>query len=267
MAPLSRPPMTTCQFFGWQYPLYTGKYLAIIVATLLAVKIDITSYFFKAAYLVLAAGAAAEYSGKLVTGQGFVTKYVGAPRSCAKCVKESLLPAVGDYYECFEKKALSIIYVEDPVKTAKAAFVAYILSFVTSIVSVYTLIWAGVVFMFGFPPIYQSNQDEIDAAVAHAKKAACAKLHELKAEVETKACPLVKQIVEKSGPLGAFIQSKIPIRTAGSTVGETPVVSTSAAEPSTAFSSGASKFPEVPATELKSTVTEVEEKAPVAESL
>lgn len=266
MSSLGRPPMTTCQFFGWQYPLYTGKYLALIVAVLLAVKINFATYFFNVAYLAFLAAAAGEYSGNLLTGQGFVTKYLGAPQSYADCFRAHALPVIGDAFEALEKTVTSIIYVDSLEKTLKAAGVAYILHKVTAFVSVYTLIWCGVVFMFSFPPFYQTYQDEIDAAVAQYTKVITAQVQQRAACAKSKLCPLVSQLIEKTGPVGAFLQSKIPVRTAGSTVGESEV-KTSADESSAAFTSGSSKFPEVPATELKSTVTEVEEKAPVAESL
>lgn len=257
--------MTTCQFFGWQYPLYTGKYLAFIVSVLLAVKVNFATYFFNVAYLALLAAAAAEYSGQLLAGQGFVTKYLGAPQSHAKCFRESVLPAVADTFECMEKRITDIVYVTDLEKTLKAAGVAYILHKITAFVSVYAMIWAGVVFMFSFPPFYQTYQDEIDAAVAKYTNCAKAQIQAKAACAKSKLCPLVSQLLEKTGPVGAFIQSKFPTRTAGSTVGESPVDKT--AEPATGFTSGASKFPEVAATEVPASVTEVEEKAPLAESL
>ncbi|WPK26003.1 hypothetical protein PUMCH_003346 [Australozyma saopauloensis] len=274
MAPLARPPMTTCQFFGWQYPLYTGKYLAVIVSVLLALKFNLATYFFNLAYVSLLAAAAAEYSGQLLTGQGFVTKYLGAPQSYATCVKESVLPALGDLYATAEKRIIDIVYVADLEKTLKAAGVAYILHKVTAFVSVYALIWTGVVFMFSFPPFYQTYQDEIDAAVAKYSKVVSSAVHEKVACAKTKLGPMIDQLIEKTGPVGAFIQSKFPTRTAGSTVGESPASahtkadassSAAASEPATAFTSGAAKFPEVPATELKSTVADVEEKSPVVE--
>lgn len=266
MSSLGRPPMTTCQFFGWQYPLYTGKFLALIVAALLAVKINFATYFFNIAYLTLLAAAAGEYSGNLLTGQGFVTKYLGAPQSYADCFRAHALPVIGNAFETLEKTVTSLIYVNSLEKTLKAAGVAYILHKVTAFVSVYALIWAGVVFMFSFPPFYQTYQDEIDAAVAQYSKIITAQIKEGAAAAKAKICPIVSPLIEKTGPIGAFLQSKFPVRTAGSTVGEADVTK-SAAEPSAAFTSGASKFPEVPSTEVKSTVTEVEEKAPVAESL
>lgn len=217
------------------------------------------------AYLALLGAAAAEYSGQLLAGQGFVTKYLGAPQSYAKCVRESLLPAIADTYECMEGRITAIVYVNDLEKTLKAAGIAYILHKVTAFISVYAMIWGGVIFMFSFPPFYQTYQDEIDAAFAKYSQCAKAQIQAKTACAKSKLCPLVSQLIEKTGPVGAFIQSKFPTRTAGSTVGESPAEKS--AEPTTAFTSGASKFPEVPSTEVKASVTEVDEKAPVAESL
>lgn len=64
-------------------------------------------------------------------------------------------------------------------------------------------------------------------------------------------------MIEKSGPVGAFVKSKIPTRTAGSTVGDdrSATFGTKAdsvtVEPVAAKSTGASTFPEVPTGSIK----------------
>ncbi|RKP31277.1 hypothetical protein METBISCDRAFT_14480 [Metschnikowia bicuspidata] len=251
--------MNLCQFFGWQYPLVTAKYLALIVTALLAVKVNLATYFFNLVYLGLLAAAAAEYAGQFLTGEGFVTKYFGAPQSCATCVRESLLPALADTYECLERKVLSIVFVNDLEKTLKVAGIAFILHKITAYISLYALIWIGVAFIFSVPPLYQAYQNEVDAAFSKYTKVAKAQIQEKVGCAKSKLCPLVQQLIEKTGPVGAFVKLKIPTRTAGSTVGHSSIPKT-ISEPTTGFTSGASKFPEVPATEIKSSVTEVEEK-------
>lgn len=59
---------------------------------------------------------------------------------------------------------------------------------------------------------------------------------------QDKVSPHIDALVKKTGPVGSFISSKIPVRTAGSTVGEEI-----ATEPeASATTTGASKFPEIP---------------------
>lgn len=236
----------------------------LIVSALVAVKINVATYFFNFVYLALLAAAAAEYSGQLLSGQGFVTKYLGDPQCYSKYVKDTLLPAIGNTFDCFEKKTIDIVYVKDLEKTLKAAGVAYILHKITAYFSVYALVWVGVIFMFSVPPFYQAHQGEIDATFARFKTCAAAQAKQLATCAKCKLGPWLDQVIEKTGPVGNFIQSKFPTRTAGSTVCGARADKT-AAEPSSGISSGASKFPDTPVTELKSAVKEVNEDAPIAE--
>lgn len=250
--------MNLCQLFGWQDPLVTAEYLALIVTALLAVKVNLATYFFNLVYLGLLAAAAAEYAGQFLTGEGFVTKYLGAPQPCATCVREFFL-ALADSFECLEREVVSIVYVKDLEKTLKCAGIAFILHKITAYISMYALIWIGVAFIFAVPPLYKAYQNEIDAAFSKYTKVAKAHIQEKVGCAESKLCPLVQQLIEKTGPVGAFLKLKIPTRTAGSTVGHSSIPKT-ISEPTTGFTSGSSKFPEVPATEIKSSVTEVEKK-------
>lgn len=213
-----------------------------IVAALLLVKINVVNHLFHLAYLGLLAAAAAEYAGKLATGQGFVTKYAGVPKSHSKVFRESVLPALASFAECLESRLHTVLYAQNIEATLKAAGVSYILFKLTSWFSVYTLLFTAVIAAFTGPFIYQKNQKAIDAAVAQYTKIVKDKSAEYVKCAQTKAAPHVETLIKKSGPVGSFLQSKFPTRTAGSTVGTTPLE-----EPTTAFTSGSSQFPKVPA--------------------
>lgn len=74
---------------------------------------------------------------------------------------------------------------------------------------------------------------------------------------QDKAAPHVQTLVEKSGPVGAFVKSKLPTRTAGSTVGDDRSATfgneadSGDSEQCAAKTTGASKFPEVPTGSIK----------------
>lgn len=107
--------------------------------------------------------------------------------------------------------------------------------------------FAAVVVAFTAPAVYQKNKKEIDAAVAQYSKLAKDKSSEYAKLAHEKAAPHIDTLVKKTGPVGSFISSKIPTRTAGSTVGSDKSTSFAGIPESTATTSGASKFPDVPA--------------------
>lgn len=208
-----------CALLTWKDPVATGKVFGGIVLGLVLLKVNVINYVFYVAYLSLLVSAAAEYIGKLVTGQGFVTKYTAHVPSYSKVLNESVLPAVGRFATSFESKIQRIIYAQDIELTLKAAGVSYILYTVTSFFSLYTLAIVSVVLAFSLPYLYVQNKDEIDAAVAHYSKLLKQKSSELTDQAHKSVAPHLDTLAKKTGPVGDFIQSKFPTRTAGSTVG------------------------------------------------
>jgi len=219
--------------------------------------VNLINLYFHIAYIGLLVSAGAEYAGKLVTGQGFVTKYKPTTKSFAKGFNESILPQVADFTVFLEAEFNKIAYSHDIETTLKAAGISYVLYKVTSWFSLYSLLVTAVLFFFSFPPVYQRNQIEIDAAVAEYTKLAKEKIAEFTKLAHEKAGPHIDQIIKKTGPVGSFIQSKFPTRTAGSTVGEsTTTFGTPADIPATAHTSGSSQFPNVPSSTLGSNTFE-----------
>ncbi|EDK36731.2 hypothetical protein PGUG_00829 [Meyerozyma guilliermondii ATCC 6260] len=208
--------------------------------------------------LLTTVAAAAEYAGKLVTGQGFVTKYKPAAKSYAKQFNSEVLPQVARCSEKFEEQIQKVIYAHDIEVTLKAAGLSYVLYKITSWFSLYTLVFAGVVLTFTLPAVYVHNKKEIDAAVTQYTKLAKDKASELSAAAHKKAGPHFDTLVKKTGPLGSFINSKIPVRTAGSTVG---TETNGYKEPTSAHTTGASKFPEVPSSADDSILDEFDDAA------
>lgn len=255
-----------CYVLGWHDPVATGKLFFSIIAGLILVKVNVVSIGFHALYIALLISAAAEYAGKLVTGQGFVTKYLGTkPKSQAQTFRKTVLPAIGDFAGAAETHIYKVVFAQDIESTLKAAGVSYILYKLTSWFSVYSLVFASVLLAFSLPPFYQSNKKEIDAAVAQYTKLAKDKASELYAVAHKKAAPHIDAISKKSGPVGSFLQSKFPTRTAGSTVNSKPTAPVT--EKTSGVSTGSSQFPSVPQSAPASSVSEVEEiKTSVADS-
>ncbi|ODV64736.1 hypothetical protein HYPBUDRAFT_115700 [Hyphopichia burtonii NRRL Y-1933] len=247
-----------CELLTWKDPVKTGKVFgSIVLALVVFKKVNLFNIFFHLAYIGLLASAAAEYAGKVVTGQGFVTKYKGSTKSYAKYINNDILPHLANFNEEIEGQFQKIVYAHDIETTLKAAGISYVLYKVTSWFSLYTLISIAVVLAFTGPAIYTRNKKEIDAAVAQYTKIAKEKSSEYTQLAQEKAAPHFDALVKKTGPVGAFISSKIPTRTAGSTVGsdKSPSYPGIETEPSTATTTGASKFPEVPSVNPESSAS------------
>ena len=239
----------------WRDPAATGKVFGAIISALILTKVNVFNHLFHLAYLALLAAAAAEYAGRVLTGEGFVKKYAGTPKLRIDTFRNSVLPVVGDAAEALETEVHRVVYAQNIEATLKAAGSSYILYKLTSWFSLYTLIFATVLLAFSVPYVYQSNKKEVDAAVAQYTKLAKDKSSEYTALAQDKVAPHLDAFAKKTGPVGSFIQSKLPTRTAGTTVGShayssdykpnsgaTPV----SEEPSVGVTTGATKFPEVP---------------------
>ncbi|KAL6451757.1 RTN1 Reticulon-like protein 1 [Candida maltosa Xu316] len=256
-----------CALLTWKDPIKTGKVFGSIVVGLIVFKtVNLFNIFFHLAYIGLLLSAAAEYSGKLVTGKGFLSNYKASQKSYAKKFNDEVLPELA-------QKINKIVYAHDIEATLKAAGLSYILFKLTSWLSLYTLIFAAVVLIFTVPFIYTTYKKEIDAVVSDITKIVKSKTNEYTEAAHKAAAPHIDTLIQKTGPVGNFIKSKIPVRTAGSTVGDSratsygtdadkKVYSASATTPSSseptaaAHSTGASQFPNVPTSGLHPTTVE-----------
>ncbi|EGV63360.1 hypothetical protein PSN45_004357 [Yamadazyma tenuis] len=256
-----------CELLTWQNPIKTGKVFgSLILGLVVFKKVNLINIVFHLTYIALLFSAAAEYAGKLVTGEGFVTKYKPTSKAYAKTVNDTILPAIGKGASYAEDVTNKVIYSHDIETTLKAAGVSYVLYKLTSWFSVFTLLTTALVLAFTFPVVYSKNKKEIDAAVAQFSTTAKAKVGEFSKLAQDKAAPHVENLIKKSGPVGSFIKSKIPTRTAGSTVGADRSASFEAEKPTTATTTGASSFPEVPTDSIKddSTFEDLVEEAKTA---
>lgn len=215
---------------------------------------------------MLIVSAILEYVGKFVVGEGFVSKYKPATKTYAKKINDEILPLVAEFNEKFEAEIQKILYAHDIEATLKAAGISYILYKITSLFSLYTLITIVVVLAFTVPAVYVRNKKEIDAAIAQYSKLAKEKTAEYTKLAQDKAAPQLEALAQKTGPVGAMIKNYLPTRTAGSTVGNNR--DTSFEGSASASSTGASKFPDVPSSNLSSGTQEFvdETKSTIPES-
>lgn len=193
----------------------------------------------------------------MTTGTGFVTKFKPTVKSCAKEFNECALPVIADFNLKFEAEWQKIVFAKDVGTTLKAAGIAYIVYKITSIFSMFSLAMSFVILAFTGPVTYNTNAEQIDAAVSQYYNCAKSKASELRCCACKTISPYIEKISKQGGPVGAFIASKLPTRTAGSTVGDSRATTygTAADEPAFATTTGASKFPEVPTSNLNAATT------------
>lgn len=260
----------SCPLLTWKNPVETGKVLASIVVVLVVLKtVNVIPVFFYTLAGSLALSAVVEYVSVLVTGTGIVSKYRPTKATFGPCFKENVLPQLASAVNLGEHIVQVTVFSVDPVATLKTAGVAYILYKVTSWFSIFTIVATSVALAFSVPYIYSTYQKEIDSAVTEYSSLAQDKADEYYKLAHKKAAPYANQFVEKTGPVGSFVKAKFPTRTAGSTVNSSkyPAAASSASATSTttsATTTGASKFPDVPESQLKST-TAVNTTAPLTE--
>ena len=235
-----------CYLLTWKDPIHTGKVFGSIVFGLLIFKsVNLVNIFFHASYVALLLSAAAEYVGKLLTGKGFVTNYFKqsptAKSSYSEKFNKEFLPTIADLNTQIEKQVKKVVFAQDIESTLKAAGISYILYKVTSFVSLYSLFIFAIGFFFTVPYIYTTYQKEIDAAVGKYTSCAKAKVNKTLDDL----CPHVHGFFKQLGPIGQAIEKKLPVRTAGSTVGNSRATSygTAADQPIPASSSSSSSKP------------------------
>ena len=201
------------------------KFLVPLFCLIVLKTVNLFNIFFHLAYIGLLISAAAEYSGKLITGKGFLANFKPTGKLYAKRFNDEVLPELANFNVHLEESFNKIVYSHDIETTLKAAGISYILYKLTSWFSLYTLIFIFVVLIFTVPVIYKTYKKEIDAAVADITKTIKTKSAEFTEKAHKAAGPHIDTLIKKTGPIGSFIQSKLPVRTAGSTVGDSKATS------------------------------------------
>ncbi|KAG7711926.1 hypothetical protein KL930_004005 [Ogataea haglerorum] len=207
----------------WKDPSVSGKVFGSLVGSLLLLN-QVTRPIILT-HLVSALG---EYAGKLATGQGFVTRFRPAYKNVIGQYAEEYASHAANLIKTAELKLQELLYAKDIESTLKVAGVAYILYKLSSWFTLWTLLFTATLTAFSVPPLYLKNQKQIDDAIVTYTKVVKDKVAELLQLIKEKTGPALENAEKKLGPVGSFIRSKVPVRTAGSTVGETPAANSTA---------------------------------------
>lgn len=223
---------------------------------------NIINLLLRLGFYTLILSSVAEYAGKLVLGTGFVTKFRPAYVSFFEQHASIISAHLVDYLKVAELKVQDLVYSKDLENTFKVAIVTYFLYKITSWFSIFTILMTSTILAFSLPVVYESNKDQIDALVKDSSKVLKLKALQFQEVAKEKSAPYL----QKLGPLGSFIQSKLPKnRTASTTVGE---VKPSMDEPVKAASTGI-ELPSVPTSapgevDINELESELKQKTPTA---
>lgn len=238
----------------WSDPKKSGMALGSILSALLLVKyVNLLSLFFYLSTFALIASGLAEYSGRLVTGTGFVTKFKPQTKTIVSDTIEYFAPHVVTVSKKIELKIQSLYTSVDVETTLRASVLSFVLYKLTSSISLWTLLFVSTLLAFTVPPVYLANKELVDEHVSKLLKLGKEKSAEYCKLAEEKLGPNLEKAKKAAEPVFKLIESKLPIRTAGSTVSEsTPVSSTeptASTTSSTVHESSTIKKVPVPATE------------------
>jgi len=151
--------------FTWKFPRATGiSFAAALSLIITSGYVNILRYVFKAMYLLFAASAVAEFAGKPLGMQGFVSQirpkhYAIIPRDAL----ESVFAEIHELVNFFVLEFQRLLFAENIFATI-VAFVASFIGYVAiKYISAWTLIFISTITAFTAPLIYLQNQEVIDA--------------------------------------------------------------------------------------------------------
>ncbi|QPG75066.1 hypothetical protein FOA43_002406 [Brettanomyces nanus] len=203
----------------WKDPVASAEIFVASTSLLLIYKYtDFVSWTFYLTTLLLSFTALAEYSGKLLTGEGLVTKFKPAQSTSIGDFLQAHASILASAFKDLEIKIQNLFTAVNIETTLKAALASYFLYFLTSLLSVWTILFASTVSAFSVPPIYLANKDTIDSSIKECSELAKEKSANAYKSVKAQAEPTLKKVQHAISPVTDYVKSKIPVRTAGSTV-------------------------------------------------
>lgn len=207
----------------WKDPKKSGITFASILSFLLLVKyVNLVSLFFRISTFALLISAISEYLGKVVTGTGFVTKF--KPKQPNTRISEVI-----DYYaphfvkisknvEIKIQELYTSVNIESTLKFGVLSFILYKL---TNSISIWSLLFTSTILLFTVPLVYSLNKEIIDKNIIKIVNLVKSKIDENSKLVNEKYGPQIEKAKKSLKPILNLVESKIPVRTAGTTVGET----------------------------------------------
>lgn len=192
-----------------------------ILSTLLLIKyVNLPSLFFRISTFALLISALAEYAGRSVTGTGFIAKLKPQFKGCAGKFVETYAPHFVTVFKKLELKAYELftaVNVENSVKAGVASFFLYKL---TSCFSLWTLTFVLTILAFSVPKIYILNQKVIDENIVKVVDLSKEQLNNGCKVAHEKFGPQIEKAKKVVDPVWKIVESKLPVRTAGTTVAE-----------------------------------------------
>lgn len=242
----------SCSLITWEDPKKSGIVLSSILSLLLLVKyVNVLSLFFRISTFILLISGLVEYSSKAVTGKGLITS-LAKPYSnknlVGNCV-EYYAPHVVKVFKKIEINITNLYFSTNVDLTLKSGIAAYFLYKLTSALSLWCLSFYTTILAFTAPKIYLLNKELIDSNIQKLVKLLNEKSSECLKSVETKFGPQIKKVKEVTAPIFKLVESKLPVRTAGTTVNETK---------STATTTSTNIHESTPIETTKQSVTETE---------
>ena len=228
----------------WAEPKCSAIAMGSILITLLLVKlVNLPALFFRLSTYALLGAGLAEYAGKIITGTGFISRFKPKTKNYAGQVAEYYAPHVVTILKNVEIQAQALYTAANVEGTVRAGIVSFFLYKLTSIFSLWTLIFLGTILTFTVPPVYLAKKTAIDNAIANLLKLVKAKTDEGVKVVNDKYGPQIEKAKNTAAPLLNMLGSKQTVRTAGTTVDEPSTTSPSA--PATASTTSAAPVDEV----------------------
>lgn len=227
----------SCSLLTWKDPKKSAITLGSILTFLVLIKwVNLVALFFRLSTFILLISGVAEYVGKFLTGTGFVTKFKPQPKACIGETADYYAPHVVTILKKIELQTQSLYTAVDVETTLRTGVLAFFLYKLTSAFSLWTLAFTSAVLAFTVPPVYLANKEVIDKNILKGVQLGKAKASEAYKTAEVKFGPQLEKAKSAVAPAWKLIESKLPVRTAGTTVGS-PSSSEAAASSATTSSS------------------------------
>lgn len=231
----------SCNLLTWENPKNSAIVLSSILSSLLLIKyVNLLALFFRLSTFILLFSGLAEYLGKSITGTGLITKIKS---SYPKFNNKNF---IGDFAEFYAPHAVTILkkfeiniknlYTSVNIEnTIKSGVLSYFIYKITNIFSIWTLCFISTIISFTAPKIYLLNKEIIDKTILDLFELLKVKFNKLSNSINESYGPHIDAAKKKITPIIKLIESKLPIRTAGSTVNE-PIIESSSTKSTTTSS-------------------------------
>jgi hypothetical protein len=209
----------SCNLLLWTDIKKSAISLGSILSALLLIKyVNLVSLFFHLSTFTLLGAALAEYSGKILTGTGFLTKFKPQEKGCVGNFADYYAPHFVTVLKKVELKTYALYTAANVENSIRAGIASFFLYKLTSTFSLWSLIFVLTILSFSVPLIYTKNKEIIDKNILKIVEILKEKFDEVLKITNEKLGPQFEKAKKIADPVWKTIESKLPVRTAGSTV-------------------------------------------------